>query len=222
MFPGYVLTRDGHVIRVSGHSLSLFLSKQLSVSLPFVLCHSLSLSHARSFFLIVALSAAVGATEGEKHRDTRNTGRTNLTALDGDQRAPPSLSRSRSLAHALSLVRSSPATMLDARRMHGPHGARRRTHARTVIFTLREDVTRPRCERQRQHHHRTLSWRPSFSGIQWRYRESRNVKRTRVHGCKCARALRACERTGAACVGVVYRARHAGAYLEARDLGVYK
>lgn len=97
------------------------------------------------------------------------------------------------LVHVLSLVRSSPATMLDARR-HGPHGARRRTHARTAIFTLREDVTRPRCERQRQHHHRTLSWRPSFSGIQWRYRESRNVKRTRVHGCKCARALRACER----------------------------
>ena len=30
-----------------------------------------------------------------------------------------------------------------------------------VLFTLFEDVTRPCCER-RPHHHRTLSWRPSF------------------------------------------------------------
>lgn len=40
-----------------------------------------------------------------------------------------------------------------------------------VLFTLFEDVTRPCCER-RQHHHRTLSWRPSFRDTRIAERET--------------------------------------------------
>jgi len=128
--------------------------------------------------------------------------------------------------------RTSLATMLDAR-WYDPHGTRgrtneptnarthARTHARTVIFTLREDVTWPRCERQRQHHHRTLSWRPSFSGIRWRYtyanRGTRNARAyvpMKLHECAHSRAL-ACVRgirTSAARSIYIYIYIHAGAY----------
>lgn len=132
------LTRDGRRarMRVSEHSLSLFLSSRLFVSLSLVLSsRSVSVSHslAPSFSLAVPSPNVVGesATKGNAHRADRTKISRHSTR---DRRAPPSLTHVRALSRSPSPshVCSSPATMLDARRHDvRTHGAREPTHART-------------------------------------------------------------------------------------------
>lgn len=171
MFPE--LTRDVYEFRNTRY-LSLLHSSQLSVSLSLVRS-SLGLSHShtrtRSFPLTVPSSTTVSNTE-----EARNTARSHVAhGTRRDQRAPPSLSRSRS--H----VCSSPATMLDTRR-HGPHGARGRTHART------HDYLHAARGRDAASVRTTTSTSPPYAFVAAIFfgdtvvaiRESRSVKRTRV------------------------------------------
>lgn len=116
------------------------------------------------------------------------SGDENLTALDGINGPPPSLSRSRSLSRPFVARDDARCTTTRSRR-------RTRTYARTHGYfhaTRGRDATSVRT---------TTSTSPPYAfvaaiffGDTVAIRESRNVKRTRVHGCKCARALRACER----------------------------
>lgn len=55
-------------------------------------------------------------------------------------------------------------------RTSAPRGSRKHSNDH-LLFTLFEDVTRP-CYERRQHHNRTLSWRPSFRDTRIAERET--------------------------------------------------
>lgn len=55
-------------------------------------------------------------------------------------------------------------------RTSAPRGSRKHSNNH-LLFTLFEDVTRP-CYERRQHHNRTLSWRPSFRDTRIAERET--------------------------------------------------
>ena len=55
-------------------------------------------------------------------------------------------------------------------RTSAPQGSRKHSNNH-LLFTLFEDVTRP-CYERRQHHNRTLSWRPSFRDTRIAERET--------------------------------------------------